>query len=97
MPGWNHHVTIANQPLVELRALQSFNAELASIRIGLDAPLLPLNHYGWASGFLPAQHAEKVRNNLGNPLVGFRSPSEYAQASSGRLLRTAKQAQQLLP
>ena len=62
---------------MELHDPSEFCPQLTSAGIGFDAPLLPFDLKGWASGDSPAAAADKVQMFLvSDPLMGLRAPTE---------------------
>jgi len=68
---------------MELRGSSEYLPDFASIRIGLDASLMPLAFAG-LQGLHFVRFREKPKP-IPEPLVNFRSPTENSQASSDRL------------
>jgi hypothetical protein len=67
---------------MELRCPSEYSPGHASIRIGLDAPLMSLAFAGLQGLRAPGPWNSQSRSRF--PLLNFRSPSENSQASSGR-------------
>jgi hypothetical protein len=69
---------------MELQCPSEYSSSHASIRIGLDAPLMSLAFAGLQGLRAPGPWNSQGRSRF--PLMSFRSPSENSQASSGRNL-----------